>query len=80
MKKWKDKFFCPAYPPRYLIYNLLETVFPLYTGFYTIHGPSPLLKQSFRELWEQEYALLDEASKHKFRSGDCVNHFGALWL
>lgn len=75
MKKWKDKFFCPAYPPRYLIYNLLETVFPLYTGFYTIHGPSPLLKQSFRELWEQEYALLDEASKHKFRSGDCVNQY-----
>ncbi len=75
MKKWKGKFFCPAYPPRYLIYNLLETLFPLYTGFYTVHGPSPLLQQSCRELWGREYGLLDEVSRQKFRSGAGVNQY-----
>ena len=75
MKKWKGKYFCPAYPPKYLIYNLLETLFPLYTGFYTVHGPSPLLKQSFRELWAREYGLLDEISRKKFRGNADVNQY-----
>lgn len=75
MKENRGKFFHLSYPPKYLIYNLLETVFPRYTGFYTVHGPSPLLKSSYEELWEREYELLDEVSLHKFRSDRDVNQY-----
>ena len=75
MRRLPGKFFHPAYPLKYLVYNLLETAFPFYTGFYTVHGPSPLLKSSCAALWEQEYALLHEVSTHKFRSGEDVNQY-----
>lgn len=75
MKKLKSKFFNLRYPLMYLGYNCLETLFPLYTGFYTVHGASPLLKSTCETLWSKEYELLDEVCKHKFRSPDDVNQY-----
>ena len=41
MKKQPGAYFHPGYPFMYFIYNMLELAFPLFTGFYTVHGPSP---------------------------------------
>lgn len=75
MRRHPGQFFKLGYPLMYFVYNLLETVFPLYTGFYTVHGPSPFLKSTFEEVWEKEGTLLLETSSHKFRSRDDVTQY-----
>lgn len=42
MKQQPGAYFHFGYPLRYFGYNLLELAFPQMTGFYTVHGPSPL--------------------------------------
>ena len=75
MKRFKGKFFNPKYPLMYFGYNILETIFPLYTGFYTVHGPSPILKSTCEKIWEKEEELLDQVSRNKFRSPNDVNQY-----
>ena len=75
VRQHPGKYFHPGYPPMYFFYNLLELAFPQYTGFYTVHGPAPLLKSTFEELWEKEEALFNEVSSHRFRSGDDVSQY-----
>ena len=75
MKRFKSKFFYPGYPLMYLGYNLLETVFPLYTAFYTVHDPSPILKSTCETIWSKETELLDEVSRHRFRNRYDVNQY-----
>ena len=61
-------YFKIGYPPMYFFYNLMELAFPLYTGFYTVHNPSPFLKQTFEEVWEKEGEALKAMSSNRFRS------------
>lgn len=68
-------YFHPGYPLLYFFYNLLELAFPKYTGLYTVHGPSPLLKSTFREVWDKEPELLSTVLAHRFRSQDDVNQY-----
>lgn len=75
MKRLKSKYFNLRYPLMYLGYNCLETLFPLYTGFYTVHGPSPLLKSTCETIWSKEYGFLDEVCRNRFRSPDDVNQY-----
>ena len=75
IRQHPGKYYHPGYPLMYFVYNLLEMAFPQYTGFYTVHGPSPLLKSTFEEVWEKEETLLNEVSAHRFRSGDDVNQY-----
>ena len=75
MKKNFGKYFKFGYPAKYFIYNLLEFAFPLYTGFYTVHGPAPLMKSTYRELWEKEGGLFDEVSSHKVRDNADVTQY-----
>ena len=42
MKKQPGSYFHIGYPAMYFFYNFLEIMFPRFTGFYTVHGPSPL--------------------------------------
>lgn len=72
VKKQRGKYFKLGYPPLYFFYNLLELAFPLFTGFYTSHGPMPFCKSTFYELWEKEGELLSETQMQKFRSKDDV--------
>lgn len=62
MKKQPGAYFHIGYPPMYFGYNLLEMAFPRFTGFYTVHGPSPLKKETYRFFWEKEEELLDGVS------------------
>lgn len=69
------KYFKLGYPGLYYFYNLLELAFPLFTGFYTVHGPSPFLKETFCTLWEKEANLLDQTCCHRFRSEADVSQY-----
>lgn len=73
-------YFHIGYPPLYFFYNLLELSFPKYTGLYTVHGPTPFLKSTFREVWEKEPELLTAVSTHRFRSrGDVSQYLFREW-
>ena len=75
VKKYPGNYFKLGYPPLYFFYNMLELAFPRYTGFYTVHGPSPYLKHTFLELWEKEGKLLTETSTHRFRDKEDVTQY-----
>lgn len=75
VKSQPGKYFKIGYPPLYFFYNILEMAFPLYTGFYTVHGPSPFLKSTYEEIWEKEEELLTGMSKNRFRSADDVTQY-----
>lgn len=72
VKRQPGNYFKIGYPPLYFFYNMLELAFPLYTGFYTVHGPYIFLKSTFEEVWEKEEALLTEVSGNRFRSNTDV--------
>lgn len=68
VRKHKSDYFHIGYPPLYFFYNILEMAFPLYTGFYTVHGPAPFCKRTFSEIWEKEGDILRAMSSNRFRS------------
>jgi hypothetical protein len=58
----------------------MEILFPDgFTGFRNVHGPSPLTKQAFRELWALEPGLLEATCSHRFRTATDVNQWVFLW-
>lgn len=69
---WKD-YFKIGYPPLYFFYNMLELAFPLYTGFYNVHGPAAFTRTTFEELWEKEEEILKETSQSRFRSASDIS-------
>ena len=75
MKKYPGKFFHIGYPPMYFVYNMLEMAFPLFTGFYTIHNPSPMLKSTYEKVWELEESALYETTAARFRTGNDLSQY-----
>lgn len=75
MRRQPGSYFNPAYPPVRFWYNVLERAFPLYTGFYTVHGPSPFCRHTFEEVWRQEGEILRGMSGNRFRSGGDVTQY-----
>ena len=75
MRKQPLAYFKPGYPIKYWGYNVLETCFPLFTGFYTIHSVAPFLKKTYQDVWEKEEKLLNEVSSHRFRDNSDVNQY-----
>ena len=68
-------YFKPGYPLLYLFYNMLEYIFPLFTGFYTVHGAAPFKKKSYEQLWEKENDIFTQTCSHKFRNKDDINQY-----
>lgn len=75
MKSQPGSYFRIGYPPTRFWYNVLERAFPLYTGFYTVHGPSPFCKRTFQEVWEKEGDVLRDMSGNRFRSRSDVTQY-----
>lgn len=75
MKSQPGSYFRIGYPPTRFWYNVLERAFPLYTGFYTVHGPSPFCKNTFQEVWEKEGDVLSAMSGNRFRSRSDVTQY-----
>lgn len=44
-------------------------------GFHEAHNGTPYLKSTFKEVWNKEYEILNETSKHKFRTSQDVNQY-----
>ena len=49
--------------------------FPRFTGFYTVHGPSPLKKESYRFFWKNEEELLHHVCCHPFRHKEDISQY-----
>jgi hypothetical protein len=75
IRKYSGHYFNLAYPSLYFFYNLLEMAFPLFTGFYTVHGPSPFMKKTFETLWEKEGEMLHRTCLHRLRSSEDVSPY-----
>lgn len=75
MKKQPWAYWHIGYPFLYFAYNFLERMFPKFTAFYSVHGPAPLQKETYRILWEREAELLDETCSHPFRDRRDVNQY-----
>ena len=75
MKEQPGAYFHLGYPPMYFFYNMLELAFPRFTGFYTVHGPSPLLKDTYRKLWSMEPELLHRVCSHPFRHKEDISQY-----
>ena len=75
VKKQPGAYFHPGYPLLYFGYNLLELAFPRFTGFYTIHGPSPLLKSTYETVWQLEPEWLDRTCGNRFRSREDISQY-----
>lgn len=75
IKKQPSAYFHFGYPLMYFVYNFLELAFPRFTGFYTVHGPSPLMLDTYRTLWKLEPELLDSVCRHTFRSKDDISQY-----
>lgn len=75
MKQQPWAYFNLRYPFQYFAYNNLERLWPRYTGFFTAHGPSPMLKSAFEELWEMEPEVMETVSHNRFRAKTDVNQY-----
>ena len=75
MKKQPGAYFHIGYPPAYFLYNIMELAFPRFTGFYTVHGPSPLKKSTYETLWNLEPELLTSVCSHAFRHKEDVSQY-----
>ena len=75
IKKQPGSYFHAGYPFMYLFYNMLEMAFPRFTGFYTVHGPSPFLKSTFETAWQEEGDFLSRTCMHKFRDKDDASQY-----
>lgn len=75
VRRHAKDYFKVGYPLLYFFYNILELAFPLYTGFYTVHGPAPLCKGTFEEVWEREEKFLTAMSLNRFRGDNDVNQY-----
>lgn len=70
VKKQPGNYYKLGYPLLYFFYNILELGFPLFSGFYTVHGPHVVCKRTYDELWEKEFDALDNASRQRFRGNE----------
>ncbi|MCR5546584.1 MAG: Stealth CR1 domain-containing protein [Lachnospiraceae bacterium] len=75
VKAHPSHYFHIGYPLLYFFYNLLELGFPRYTAFYTVHGPSPMLKSVYEEVWEKEREALERTARHRFRSKEDISQY-----
>ncbi|WP_216245582.1 stealth family protein [Faecalicatena faecalis] len=55
--------------------NIILSSWPYFTGFYTNHLPTSMKKDTFEQIWDNEFPLLNKMCKHKFRSPDMVNQW-----
>lgn len=60
--------------------KVIERLYPeAFLGFKNLHAPAAFIKNTLIEIWKNEPQLLDETSAHRFRTGDDVNQWLALW-
>lgn len=80
VKKQPGKYFKIGYPPLYFFYNMLEVMFPQFTGFYSVHGPYSFRKNLLQTIWDSEEDILKKTASHRFRSKEDISiHLFREW-
>ncbi|MEI3606611.1 stealth family protein [Pseudogracilibacillus sp. SE30717A] len=74
LKENFSKWFNFSYR-KHIISTLLMLPFSHFAGFLNPHLPNSYLKETFDELWEDEYQILDNTCQNKFRNGRDVNQW-----
>lgn len=74
LKRHFFKWYHPCYG-KYNLYNIAGLLWPIFTGLMGSHYPNAYLKSSFEVLWEEEYNIIDETCRHRFREKTDVNHW-----
>ena len=73
MRQQPGAYWHPGYPLKNWGYNLLERAFPQFTGFYTVHGPTPFQRKTYEILWKKEAEVLNRTCSHPFRHREDIN-------
>src|SRR5699024_6362136 len=60
---------------KHVINTILMMPYKKFTGFFNPHLPNSFLKESYQELWEDEYDILHKTCKNKLRDGRDVNQW-----
>ncbi len=55
--------------------NLYYLPIGKFSGFVNPHLPNSFLKSTYKDVWEQEFEILDSVSKNKFRTKEDVNQY-----
>lgn len=79
IKKNRKKWFYPNYGPKTLLKTLFLQNYPCFVWLTNHHLPNSLLKSTMNKLWEEEYDILDNSSKSKFRNERDVNQYVFSW-
>lgn len=74
IKRNFSKWFNLSYR-KYIISTLLMMPYKSFAGFLNPHLPNSFLKETYVELWESEYDVLDNTCQNKFRDGRDVNQW-----
>ena len=74
VRKNITKWYSPIYG-KGLIKNIACSLWPKFIGFHEPHMPQPFLKSSFKKAWEQDFDILDQASRHHLRHDHDVNQW-----
>jgi len=74
VKNNRSKWLNPKYGSKNLR-TLMMLPYNKFPGLAIQHLPSSFLKSSFEKIWSQEFELLDNTSKNKFRSKEDVNQY-----
>ncbi len=75
MLKDRSRWFSLKNGFRSVIENAFNSRYPEIIGFYNPHLPVPFLKDTLKEVWEQEKELLDRSSSYRFRSKEDVSQY-----
>lgn len=60
---------------KFIINTLLMMPYKNFAGFFNPHLPNSFLKETYKELWDDEYEVLNWTCKNKFRTGRDVNQW-----
>jgi hypothetical protein len=75
IRRHYKKWFSPVYGLSFLLRSALLLPYKDFSGFSFYHMPSPFLKQTFRDVWENESQILATTSSHKFRHIQDINQY-----
>ena len=79
MKKDADKWFSKVIGAE-AVYNRRAFENGYISGMKSDHNVMPFLKESFKQLWQEHYSILDETSRSKFRTyRDVTIYLPNLW-
>lgn len=74
IKRYKNKWYSPKYG-KFLIRTIVFSKFKTILGLFEPHIPFSHLKSVLFEVWDEEFEVLDNTSKNKFRTRDDVNEW-----